>query len=318
VIRHRKIFTTDNAIGLGALDRQTIGEYAATHFDTDTLNYLFSPIMRGPHFTSTKDHRAVQLLWTLRQMVNPLYTLSGGNGSLPVALAAQHEVRYRHAVERVEQTAGGVVVDYTTDRRRGSEGFDACVIATPACFSCALFPGMSGAQRRFFDAIRFTSAICVHFALSKRPDNPEMLLMFPECEDNDVASIYVNHNKAPGRAPMNKGSLSLYFTQEWSADKLGWPDDELSKLAIERMVPHYGALELLIEDAFVSRWPQFVMDPTPGLFSLMDEYQRSLLDTAPSRVQIAGDFLPCAGINQALASGASAAERIAGAVKLHN
>ena len=259
VLRQRKIFTTDNAIGLGALDRQTIREYAAAHFDADTLNYLFSPIMRGLHFTSTTDHRAIQLLWTLRQMAHPLYTLSGGNGSLPVALAAQHEVRYHHVVERVDQTTRGVRVNYTVHGQHSSEEFDACVIATPASFALALFPSMSGAQRRFFDAIRFTAAICVHVALSERPDNRETLLMFPECEDSDVAAIYVNHNKAPGRAPKDKGSLSLYFTQEWSAGKLAWSDENLIELAVARMMPHYGAIEPRIEDALVSRWPQFVM-----------------------------------------------------------
>ncbi len=317
VFRQRKILTTDNAIGLGALDRQTIAEYAAGNFDADTLNYLFSPVMRGMNFTSAKDHRAVQLLWTLRQMAYPLHTLSGGNGSLPVALAAQHEVRYHHAVEQVKETARGVEVSYMENGRLSSEQFDACVIAATAPSSLALFPGMSGAQRRFFEAIHFSSVLCVHFGLSNRPANPELLLMFPECEDNDVAAVYLNHNKAPGRAPPNKGSLSFYFTQEWSADKMDWPDEKLIDLALARMAPYYGDIKPLIECALVSRWPQFVMDPTPGLFALMDEYQRSLIAAVPSRVQIAGDFLPCGGVNQAIASGAEAAGRI-GAALGHN
>jgi protoporphyrinogen/coproporphyrinogen III oxidase len=237
------------------------------------------------------------------------------SNSLPVALAALHEVRYLHVAERIEQVSGGVVVSHTAGGHRSAERFDACVIATPASHVLALFPGMRGAQRRFFESICFTSAICVHVALSKRPDNREMLLMFPECEDNDVAAVYLNHNKAPGRAPLGKGSLSLYFTQEWSADKMSWSDDKLIDLALARMTPHYGNLEPLVEHALVSRWPQFVMDPTPGLFALMDEYQRSLASTPPSRIQIAGDFLPFAGVNQAMASGAVAAQRIAAALR---
>lgn len=310
IYRQRNILTTDNAIGLGVLDRQTIPEYAAAHFNDELLDYLFSPMLRGIWATSAQGHSVVQLLWTLRQLVHPLYTLDTGNGSLPVALAQHHDMRYEHRVEHVAAEGNGVQIDYVANGMQRSEQFDACVIATPVPTTRRLFAAMTGAQKRFFDAIRFTSILCVHIALSRRPPNNETALMFPEREFDDAAVAYVNHNKAPGRAPEGKGSLSLYFTQEWSADKLHWPDEKIIDVAIARLSPHYGDLRSMREDAFVYRWPDFIMDATSGLYRLMDDYHRELVANPPSRIQLAGDFMPNAGINQAMASGAAAAERI--------
>jgi protoporphyrinogen oxidase len=310
----RKILTNDNAIGLGKLDNMTIPQYAAERFNDEILNYLFSPILRGIWATSAKGHSVVQLLWTLRQLAYPLYSLSTGNGSLPVALAKHHDMRYGHVVENVEYSGNGVRVEYTASGARRTEHFAACIIATPIPVTRSIYPSMTGAEKRFIDQIRFTSIVCVHVALSKRPSNTETALLFPECEFDDVAVVYVNHNKAPGRAPAGKGSLSVYFTQEWSADKLDWPDEKILEIAIARLTPHYGFIQPLIEDAFVYRWPTFIMDATPGLYQLMDEYHCSLVDHPPSRVQLAGDFMPNAGINQAMASGAAAAQRIVAAL----
>ncbi len=308
--RLRNLLTNDNAIGLGALDRMTIPEYAAARFNQEILDYLFSPILRGIWATSAKGHSAVQLLWTLRQMVYPLYSISTGNGSIPEGVARQHDMRYGHVVTNVEDVGNGVTIGYTANGTQCTETYDACVIATPVPTTRQIFPGMTGIQKRFMESIRFTSIICAHVALAKRPANRETALMFPECEYDDVAVVYVNHNKAPGRAPEGKGSLSLYFTQEWSADKLDWPDDKLLDVAIARLTPHYGEIKPLIEDAFIQRWPTFIMDATPGLYRLMDEYHGSLVSNPPSVIQLAGDFMPNAGINQAMASGAAAAERI--------
>lgn len=314
VAKHHKLFTTGSAHGLGALDTQSAYDYGGNRLGAEARDYLCSPILRGIWATSARGHSVVQLLWTLKQFIYPLYTLDSGNGSLADALARKHDVRYGHAVENIAADGDGVTVEYQTGETKHAERFAACVIATPAPAALKLYPAMAGAQRRFIEAIRFTSIVCVHLALSNRPANQETALMFPECETDDVAVVYVNHNKAPGRVPAGKGSLSVYFTQEWSMENFDLADDKLIELALTRLAPHYDNVKALIEDAFVHRWPSFIMDATPGMYTLMDDYQKSLTDNPPARIQLAGDFMPNPGINQAISSGAAAAQRIVAAL----
>jgi oxygen-dependent protoporphyrinogen oxidase len=311
VVRHRGILNCENAIGLGGLDQGTVSEYAIARLNREAAEYLCSPLMRGIWFADSRRNSAAQLLWTLKQMAYPMYTLDCGNGGLPSALALQHEMRYCHKVTRVAENDEVIDLVWTDGAAEQSERFDACVIAVPPPLALKMAPGIDGARRQLFEAIRYTSVLTVHFGLRRRPANPETLLMFPEREANDIAAVYVNHNKAPGRAPAGKGSLSAYFTQDWSGQHFDMADDSLIELTYQRLLPHYGHFWADIEEGFVHRWPLFAISATPGIYRLMEEYQRSLQTHSPSRLQFAGDFMPNSGVNQAMSSGAGAAQRIA-------
>lgn len=309
-LRHRKAFNCESAIGLGAFDVETITDYARRELGTEAADYLCSPLIRALWLGDAARNSVAQLLWTLKQMIYPLYTLDCGNGALADALARRFDVRYEHRVLRVEQEHEQIRVRYGTSGREAVEDFDACVMAVPPPFALGIAPEIAGAQRDFFEAACCTSMLSVHFGLSHRPANPETVLMFPECDFDDIACVYINHNKAPGRAPTGKGSLSAYFTEYWSRDHLSLSDDELIALAIERMRPYYPEVSTQVEQAFVQRWPFFVVSGTPGIYKLMERYEIWQREQPVSRLQFAGDFLPNAGINQAMASGDAAARRV--------
>ena len=314
LLRNHKLFDSENAIGLGALDIETVTQYAERRLGREAADYLCSPVQRTVWMADAKTSSVVQFMWTLKQMAYPMCTLSGGNGSLPVALARGHDMRYSHAVTRIDNHDQGVTVHWEangTAAASGSQEFDACVSALPPPIALKMESRISDVQRKFFEAISYTSMLAVHVGLKKRPANKETVLMYAECEYPDMAAVFVNHNKAPGRAPAHKGSLSAYFQQDWSKQNFDMTDDVLIKLAIERMRPFYAGLENDMEDVFVQRWPLFAMSAPVGIFRLMDDYQRSLKANPPSRLQFAGDFMPNAGINQATSSGAGAAQRLA-------
>ncbi len=313
LLRNHKLFDSENAIGLAALDIETVTEYAARRLGQEAADYLCSPVQRTVWMADARANSVVQFFWTLKQMAYPMYTLSEGNGSLPVALAKTHDMRYLHAVTRMENDESGVKVHWQSNDANfpsGSQAFDACVCALPPPIALKMAPDISDVQRKLFEAIQYTSMLAVHFGLRNRPANRETVLMYPECEYPDMAAVFVNTNKAPGRAPANKGSLSAYFQQDWSKKHFDMSDDALIALALERMRPFYPALDDNMEDVFVQRWPLFAPAAPVGIYRLMEDYQRSLKANPPSRLQFAGDFMPNAGINQATASGAGAAERI--------
>ena len=91
-----------------------------------------------------------------------------------------------------------------------------------------LYPQLDTAQKALFDTIEYIPLIGVHIGLNRRPPNKETVTMFPERESNDAAVAYINHNKAPGRAPDHKGSLSLYFAHHWSSANYELPDDKVT------------------------------------------------------------------------------------------
>ena len=310
IVRHAKLFDARNTAGIAPLDTDTVHDYAVKHCNEEIADYLCSPLIRAIWAGDAADKSVVQLLWTLRQFAYPLYCFPRGNGSLAVALAKQHDIRYNCTVDGVEATEQGVRVEYVGDDSPATELFDACIIAMPPPVAKNLYPQLQGIQKTFLDSIEYDANLAVHIGLSSRPDNRDTMIMYPEREYDDAGVAYINHNKSPGRAPAGKGSISLYFTTRWSNANYRIEDQLLINRAIERLAPFIDNLENSIEVVRVKRWEKFAMNEKPGMYGMMDEYNQSLRSQPDQRVQFASDFMPRSGVNQAVSNGFACADRV--------
>lgn len=309
VIRHHKLFDNKNSLGFTPFDGETVSQYAQRALGRESSDYLCSALMRGLWCTDAASDSSLRLFWALKQFIYPLSTLSCGNGALTEVLARQFDVRTQHKISAVSRSDHGVELTVSNNKGTTNQSFAACVVAVPPPIALNIVPEISGIRREFFETATFTSLICVHLGLSEKPENPETVLMFPEKESQDIAAVYFNHNKAPGRAPEGKGSISIYFSERWSMTNWKMPDEELLTLAVERAHPHIENLNKVVEESLIHRWPFFGMQGSPGVYSVMEQYQRSLKGES-SPIQYAGDFLPNPGVNQAMGSGETAAEKI--------
>ncbi len=192
VLKHQKLFDSKNAIGYSDFDEETIAQYAERALGKEASEYLCSPLMRGVWCTDAKSDSSVRLFWTLRQMIYPLHTLSCGNGALTRELAKQHDVRYSQQVTGVAKNNSGIELQVNNGINNITENFSGCIVAVPPPIALQIVPEISGVQRKFFETAQFTSLLCIHFGLSEKPCNTEMVLMFPEIESNDIAGVYPN------------------------------------------------------------------------------------------------------------------------------
>src|SRR5690606_29374879 len=141
--------------------------------------------------------------------------------------------------------------------------------------------------------------------LSSLEDHPEMYVMLPKRESLDLTTIFLDHIKAPDRAPRGKAMLSVFLRAEWCAQRYDTPDDQVLPEVLAKLKPYFGALDSRIEEALIQRWEYCALMVRPGIFKMMSAYKHSIDPRA--RVQLAGDFAPLSSVNTAVISGEAAA-----------
>lgn len=102
--------------------------------------------------------------------------------------------------------------------------------------------------------------------------------------------------------------ITVFCRHEWCLKHLESSDETVLTQVLDFLRPYYGDLEPTLEDYEIGRWRRVVPIMHQGRFAQVDAYMRSIDPSA--RVQFAGDLGPIPGVNGALVSGRSAADRI--------
>jgi oxygen-dependent protoporphyrinogen oxidase len=242
-----------------------------------------------------------------------MYNLRPGVSGLPEELARRLNVRLRRRVVNVTDT--GSAVEVTTSSEGGAERtdlFDAAVIATQAQFALAMFPQMDDNHRALYETTRYRRLGSICLGLSERPRDPATYYMVSPHEDPDTIAVIADHAKAPGRAPEDKGLLTVLLSHEYLERTQDLDDDEVLEYAIDRARRYYGRVVDTVEEHAMARWPESVPVMGKGRFAQIADFQKRLDWTA--RVQFASDLDRISGLNGALVSGQEAANRVRSAV----
>ncbi|MDT5349894.1 MAG: protoporphyrinogen/coproporphyrinogen oxidase, partial [Mycobacterium sp.] len=175
---------------------------------------------------------------------------------LPITLAGQLDVRLNSPVTAVRRTDRGVEVDYQIDSGAGGQDIaDACVIATPFRAAADMYPPLEGPGADLLKLSKDSSCYTVQLTYSRRTDKEPLLVMVPAAASPEIGTLYLDHIKAPDRAPANSSLITAFFPLTPTIDLLSWSDDRLTSTArglIERLFPelcdHFLA-------ARITRWP---------------------------------------------------------------
>jgi len=289
-------------------DIETVREYSLRRLNEELYRYLSDPLTRGAWLAPSEQASVIQFFWTAKHFTPHMYSMMGGMDALPVKLLEGVELHLETRVLNVDEQADQVQISCAGKNGEATHRFDACILAVPPEPALRAFPGMRAEQRAALERARYSRSVNVHLGLSRKPDHPEMYAMVPKCECEDITTIFLDHHKAPDRAPDGKGIISVFLRAEWCAANYETDDLAVLESVLAMLRRYYGDLEPLLEHFIVQRWEHCARIVTPGTFGDMSAYDRAV---DPRRlVQIAGDFAPFSSVNTAVVSGEKAAARV--------
>ena len=239
----------------------------------------------------------------------PLINIKGGLDAFPLALAKHATVINGVAVESVTDNATGVDVMYR-DAQGGSHTLhgDVCMIAATHDAAEKMYPKLCDYQPGYSDKLRYIRLVSISLAYAMPTKSTAYVVQVPTVESEDMLLIFMQHNKAPDRAPAGSSLITIY-TDSLVMDKfMAMPDDAITAWArgeIEKLFP-----ELVGNFKFcsISRWPITGYLANPGFWSRTNALLQAMPDA--SRVQIGGDLFGAGSMESAVTWGEAAARRL--------
>lgn len=292
-------------------DQESVADYSKRVINEEAYEYLIGPLIKTMYSMSPAEASVVDLFWCLKNlMAADAYSIRGGMEAMPTALA-QRLSEVRLETECVGLRENGDGVDVTLRDRAGrqtTERADVCVLATRACDVPAIHQGLSTEARSCLEKIRFTATAEIHLMLRARTPERAAVVMIPDNEDPDIATISFVHNRGIGRVPAGKGAVSVYFHERWAHEVRALSDDELYAEGMKRLNRLIPEIEPLVERHIVQRWDVVATKTHPGYWKNVARLVKSL--DLGSRIQLAGDYFALACVNTAVTSGEQAAARL--------
>jgi protoporphyrinogen/coproporphyrinogen III oxidase len=120
--------------------------------------------------------------------------------------------------------------------------------------------------------------------------------------------MILDHNKAPGRVPPGAAMVTVYWHRDWAARHWELPDDQVVSAAIDGVAQVIADVAANVINGYVWRWDPCTVARPPGGFKALASFALSLDLASP--VQLAGDYFAISTIENSLASGEAAANRV--------
>ncbi|MEW2581426.1 protoporphyrinogen/coproporphyrinogen oxidase [Streptomyces syringium] len=301
--------------GAAVLDIESVEAYAQRRLNRELLDYLAAPVCAAFFLRAPPELSVVGLFIAVHSLLGKsTFNFDAGIATLPQKLAEQLPVETNARVTHVEETGATVSVHW---QRAGepehTEQAAAVVLAVPGHTVPDLFPQLPSAQREYLCNLRYAHDLHVHFGLTQPPAEQAAFILVPRREHPDLAIIVFDHTYAPGRAPKERGLMTLYHTATWSQQHWDLHDERVRASALASLhatLPHIAAhIETHQEMAYVQRWDRAILTRRAGEYHALAEFTRSL--GPHSRVQLAGDYFAVTTTNSSLTSGERAAQAVA-------
>jgi oxygen-dependent protoporphyrinogen oxidase len=290
-------------------DTESIETYVNRVFGRE-LNELFIEGITRTLVTSSPGRASlVGFLASAVTASGKVQTLKGGLQILPIKLAAQLDVRLNSPVTAVRLTDRGVEVDHQTDSgSQGQELADACVIATPFQAAADIYPPLKGPGGDLLKASKDSGCYTMQISYSRRTEKEPFLVMVPAAASAEIGSLYLDHIKAPDRAPAGMSLITAFFPLSPMVDLWSWSDDRLTTTARELIERLFPELRNHFRTARITRWPYAANEAEVGYYQALQRFLDNYPADAP--VQVAGDYLALPSQESAVVAGVKAAQRI--------
>jgi oxygen-dependent protoporphyrinogen oxidase len=158
------------------------------------------------------------------------------------------------------------------------------------------------------DSLGYTQCVSVAVGTTRQPDCPAFLLMFPSVEEPDIALMFLDHHKAPDRAPAGHGLLTCLWETGASERMIDAPDEALVERTLTTVFDVFPELRGTVAFTHVTRWRRALPFTRIGAYRDIGRLNTALDPASP--VQYAADFMSAAGQNTAVEFGNWAARNV--------
>jgi len=290
------------------LDTESARAYATRVLSVEVDSYLCEPIVRTMLIADTDKVSKVELFSGIANIFTAkILAAVGGQGRMPERLAEGLKVQLHAPVTEVRRTEAGVLVSQSGT----TSEYDACVVTCPLPEATAICADDRGVLAELNSSLGYTQCVSVAVGTSRPPDCPAFLLMFPSVEDPDIALIFLDHNKAPDRAPAGHGLLSCLWETGASERMIDASDEQLVEHTLATVFKVFPELRDSVELTHVTRWRRALPFTRIGAYQDIGRLNAALDPASP--VQYAADFMSAAGQNTAVEFGNRAASNVIGA-----
>lgn len=294
---------------LAGMDTETVSDAVERLCGAEVNDCIAGPVIRGNTLNSTRNAPFGEFLWMLRQYAaGKLYGFDGGINALAEAVASRLPISFNSEVTAVTWDGANVRIE-GSHNGPFTEVFDAAFIAQTPASMLQLAPNLNKRQRALLEQIKPLKSISLHVGLRKKPANTETFILPLEKEEADLTTIVFDHNKAPGRAPVGKGVLSFFMSEEWASQNYEISDEDTVKIILAKAGPFVGNINDDIEEYHIQRWPYAILKSEVGLYSAIAEYEAEPLPKGP--IQLGGDFICMGSMETAVRVGETGARDIA-------
>lgn len=285
------------------------GELSLRSFGHEVTEHVIDGVMRLVSATGAPGASRLGLLGALRAWSVPAVNVLGGLEVLPNALARGLDVRYGATVTRVAETAAGVTVTFASaDGSEEALEADACVISAMYDVASAIWPRLAECAPPSTKHPGVVGMISLTLGYRVPTKSRAYIVAVPTAASSDALLIFMQHNKAPDRAPEGHSLITMYTDAKVADWALGMSDVEAEAWGADIIESWCPELKGQRDLAVVSRWPQTAYMASPGFW----RWSRGLLGSLPAdtRVHLAGDLFGAGSMEAAVEWGERAAAAI--------
>lgn len=287
------------------LDTESSRAYATRALSAELDSYLCEPIVRTMLIADTDKVSKVELFSGISNIFTAkILAVAGGQGRMPEALAERLKVHLQTPVTEVRRTGNGVSVTHSG----AISDYDACVVTCPLPEATDICVDDRPVLEPLNGSLGYTQCVSVAIGTTRLPDCPAFLVMFPSVEDADIALMFLDHNKAPDRAPAGHGLLSCLWETGASGRMIDAPDEALIERTLATVFDVFPELRGTVAFTHVTRWRRALPFTRIGAYRDIGRFNAALDATSP--VQYAADFMSAAGQNTAVEFGDRAARNL--------
>jgi oxygen-dependent protoporphyrinogen oxidase len=317
LLRHWRAVDVGELHRAQSLDTGSMAEYARRHLGEELSERVLYPGVEGFLYSTPERTSQVMLLALAKAGVGlrALYTLRGGLGRLPQAMAAKLSVTYGAEVRQVRTGTNGCTIAMSVNGREHRTTVDAVVCATKAGAVPELFPDLDHYRRAFFAAVNYQPQLAAAVFVPRRLPTNLYTVLFPRHEATYLACATIESGKHPSWEP-DRDVVLLYprptaVTELLSNDDLTVRDKLLADLG--RAGPSFQLIDQA-PPVYVRRWEQALPEFGVGYVKRLGRFADGEIESG--RVVFAGDYLGGPSVEGAVASGQQAASRLLG--RLHH
>ena len=300
-----------NLSGAAELDTESAESFCLKRVTPEAYDLLLNPLTRSMFGHDCNEISIVELIWMLKTYGTAgAVGFQGGMNTFTEALAKGQTILTGHEVQRVEETANGVIVTARTAQGEVKLEADYCAIASDGKDMQRIHGhALTARQNDFLAKLDYNPLSMVFFKFDIKPEGVGAIVEIPRSEDPELAALAWYDLWGHTKAPPGKSALIVLGMNEWQYRMYEKPVEERIADARRYVHKYYPHLVSHIESEGVTPWARGTTVGRVGNYRRLKDFVADI--NTGSRVQYGGDYFAQSSIGTAAATGNDLAKRMA-------